>query len=80
MSNGSSTRAASSTMMRSAAEQPRALSRNGAIQLAFLPPDLTKYILSRDGQELAEKNGFYSVTNAVREEGLKALGITPSSN
>ena len=40
-----------------------------------LRAEFVKYILSKDGQELAEKGGFFPITNEIRESDLKKLGI-----
>lgn len=40
-----------------------------------LRAEFVKYILSKDGQELAEKGGFFPITNEIRESELKKLGI-----
>ena len=37
--------------------------------------EFIKFILSKDGQELTEKGGFYPITNEIRENELKNLGI-----
>jgi phosphate transport system substrate-binding protein len=44
-------------------------------QLDPLRGQFIKYILSRDGQAETEKSGFYPITNEVRENELKRLGI-----
>jgi phosphate transport system substrate-binding protein len=41
-----------------------------------LRSEFIKYILSKDGQAQTEMGGFYSITNADRENDLKRLGIT----
>ena len=38
-----------------------------------------KYIVSKDGQELTERGGFFPVTNEIRDADLKKLGIDPGS-
>jgi len=45
---------------------------------ALDPPraEFVKYILSKDGQEQTEKDGFYSITNEIREQELTKLGIS----
>ncbi len=48
------------------------------------PPDplraeFIKFILSKDGQEQTEKGGFYPITNEIRENELKKLGISTVS-
>ena len=41
--------------------------------------EFIKFILSKDGQELTEKSGFYPITNEIRENELKNLGISTLS-
>ena len=41
-----------------------------------LRAEFIKYILSKDGQTQTEKGGFYSITNEIREDELKKLGIS----
>jgi phosphate transport system substrate-binding protein len=41
--------------------------------------EFIKFILSKDGQELTEKGGFYPITNEIRENELKNLGISTLS-
>jgi phosphate transport system substrate-binding protein len=41
-----------------------------------LRSEFIKYMLSKDGQTQTEMGGFYSITNADRENDLKRLGIT----
>ncbi len=43
--------------------------------LDALRSEFVKYVLSKDGQELTEKGGYYSITNDSREADLKKLGI-----
>jgi phosphate transport system substrate-binding protein len=43
--------------------------------LDALRSEFIKYVLSKDGQELTEKGGYYSITNDSREADLKKLGI-----
>jgi phosphate transport system substrate-binding protein len=38
--------------------------------------EFIKYILSKDGQMQTEKDGFYAITNEIREDELKKLGIS----
>jgi phosphate transport system substrate-binding protein len=42
------------------------------------PPmqEFVKYILSKDGQEITMRSGFYPITNENRGRGLKVLGIS----
>ncbi len=40
-----------------------------------LRSEFVKYILSKEGQTQAEGGGFYSITNDIREQDLKKLGI-----
>ena len=49
-------------------------------QLDPLRSEFIKYILSKDGQTQAEMGGYYPITNAIREEDLKRLGIWTLSN
>jgi len=43
--------------------------------LDSLRAEFVKYILSKDGQEQAERGGFFAITNEVRESDLAKLGI-----
>jgi phosphate transport system substrate-binding protein len=49
-------------------------------QLDPLRGEFIKYILSRDGQTLVEKGGFYPITNGLRESELKRLGLSSLAN
>lgn len=49
-------------------------------QLDPLRGEFIKYILSRDGQTLVEKGGFYPITNELREGELKRLGLSSLAN
>jgi phosphate transport system substrate-binding protein len=49
-------------------------------QLDTLRSEFIKYILSKDGQTQTEMAGDYPVTNAIREEDLKRLGIPTLAN
>jgi phosphate transport system substrate-binding protein len=49
-------------------------------QLDTLRSEFVKYILSEDGQTQTEKGGFYPITNPIREEDLKKLGISGLAN
>ena len=40
-----------------------------------LRAEFIKYILSKDGQTETEQGGFYTITNEIRENELKKLGI-----
>jgi phosphate transport system substrate-binding protein len=42
--------------------------------------ELIRYILSKDGQTLTEKGGFYSIPNDVRDKELKRLGLSDLAN
>ena len=42
--------------------------------------EFIKYILSKDGQTVTEQGGFYSITDEIRQEELKRLGIATISN
>lgn len=42
--------------------------------------EFIKYLLSKGGQTETESGGFYPVTNAIREEDLKRLGISTPAN
>jgi phosphate transport system substrate-binding protein len=48
--------------------------------LDLLRSEFVKYILSKDGQVQTEKGGFYPVTNDIREQELKKLGIGDALN
>ncbi len=41
-----------------------------------LRSEFIKYILSKDGQTQTEKGGFFPITNEIREDELKKLGIS----
>jgi len=41
-----------------------------------LRAEFVKYILSKDGQTLTEKGGFFPITNEIRESELTKLGIS----
>ena len=41
----------------------------------LLPREFIKYIVSKDGQTLTERGGFYPISSAIREMELKKLGI-----
>ncbi len=41
-----------------------------------LRAEFVKYILSKDGQTLTEKGGFFPITNEIRESELAKLGIS----
>ena len=45
-----------------------------------LRAEFVKYILSKDGQTLTEKGGYFSITNEIRENDLEALGISTIAN
>ena len=49
-------------------------------QIDPLLGEFIKYILSRDGQTLVEKGGFYPITNELRERELKKLGFSSLAN
>ncbi len=38
--------------------------------------EFIKYILSRDGQALVEQEGYYPLTNEIREVELRKLGLS----
>jgi phosphate transport system substrate-binding protein len=38
--------------------------------------EFIKYIVSKEGQTQAEMGGYYPITNDIREDDLKRLGIT----
>jgi phosphate transport system substrate-binding protein len=42
--------------------------------------EFIKYILSKDGQALTEKSGFYPISNELREQELKKLGLSNLAN
>jgi phosphate transport system substrate-binding protein len=42
--------------------------------------EFVKFILSKDGQAIAEAGGFYSITSTMREEELRKLGITTATH
>ncbi len=44
--------------------------------LDSLRSEFIKYILSKDGQTQTEKGGFFPITNEIREDELKKLGIS----
>jgi phosphate transport system substrate-binding protein len=45
-----------------------------------LRAEFIKYILSKDGQTLTEKGGYFPITNEIREHELDALGIAAVVN
>ena len=45
-------------------------------QLDPLRREFIQYVLSRDGQALVEKGGFYPITNELRQNELKRLGLS----
>lgn len=45
-----------------------------------LRAEFVKYILSKDGQTQAELGGYYPITNEIRENDLKKLGIAALAN
>ena len=51
------------------------LNKNPNQSLDPLRAEFIKYILSKDGQTQTEKGGFYPITNQIRQEELKKLGI-----
>jgi phosphate transport system substrate-binding protein len=42
--------------------------------------EFAKYVLSRDGQTVTLKSGFYPITSAIRTKVLPALGLSNDSN
>jgi phosphate transport system substrate-binding protein len=46
------------------------------------PPilEFVKYALSRDGQEITMKSGFYPITNAIRMPALQKLGVSDGAH
>jgi len=42
--------------------------------------EFIKYILSKDGQALTEKSGFYPLSNEIREKELNKLGVSNLAN
>jgi phosphate transport system substrate-binding protein len=49
-------------------------------QIDRLRGEFIKYILSKDGQTVVEKSGFYPITNQTRESELKRLGLSNLAN
>ena len=49
-------------------------------QIDPLRSEFIKYIVSKDGQTQTEMAGDYPITNAIREEDLKRLGISTLAN
>jgi phosphate transport system substrate-binding protein len=45
-----------------------------------LRAEFIKYILSKDGQTLTEKGGYFPISNEIRENDLDALGIAAVAN
>ena len=45
-----------------------------------LRAEFIKYVLSKDGQTLTEKGGYFPITNEIREHDLDALGISTLAN
>jgi len=56
------------------------LNKKPGEQLDALRSEFIKYILSKDGQTQTETGGFYPITNAIREQDLKRLGISILAN
>ena len=56
------------------------LNKKPGEQLDTLRSEFIKYILSKDGQTQTEMGGFYPITDAIREEDLKRLGISTLAN
>jgi phosphate transport system substrate-binding protein len=56
------------------------LNKKPGEQLDVLRSEFIKYILSKDGQTETEMGGFYPITNAIREQDLKRLGISTRAN
>jgi len=56
------------------------LNKKPNVALDPLRAEFIKYILSRDGQMQTEIGGYYPITNAMREEELKTLGIANLAN
>lgn len=52
------------------------VNKNPAEALDPLRAEFIKYILSKDGQILTEKGGYYSITDTDRQVDLKRLGIS----
>ncbi len=52
------------------------LNKNPSQPLDPLRAEFIKYILSKDGQTQTEQGGYYPITNQMREEELKRLGIS----
>jgi len=44
-----------------------------------LRAEFIKYVLSKDGQMLTEKGGYYPISNGVREKDLNLLGISSTN-
>ena len=55
------------------------INRRPGQPLEPLRAEFTKYILSKDGQEQAERGGYFPITNEVRESDLNKLGINSGS-
>ncbi len=53
------------------------LNHSPKAQLDPLRAEFLKYVLSKAGQQVVIKDGFYPVSYALASEDLKALGITP---
>ena len=45
-----------------------------------LRAEFIKYVLSKDGQTLTEKGGYFPITNEIREHDLDTLGISTLAN
>jgi phosphate transport system substrate-binding protein len=45
-----------------------------------LRAEFIKFILSKDGQTLTEKGGYFPITNEIREHELDTLGISTLAN
>jgi phosphate transport system substrate-binding protein len=51
------------------------LNRKPGEPLDALRGEFIKFVLSKDGQTLTEKGGYYAVTAATREAELDELGL-----
>jgi phosphate transport system substrate-binding protein len=56
------------------------LNKKADEQLDPLRREFIKYILSKNGQTQTEMGGYYAITNAIREQDLKRLGILGLTN
>jgi phosphate transport system substrate-binding protein len=55
------------------------LNKPPAQPLEALRAEFIKYVLSKNGQRLTERGGFYPITNDIRQDELKKLGLSAAT-